>query len=498
MGEGEMNILLIYPSVRKSYRGTVYRNQPKSERYPGMGLALVAALSPPEARVAIVDDEREEIDYGRPVDLVGISLLTCAAKRGYAIAREFRKRGIPVVLGGMHVTACPAEAAREADAIVVGEAEDTWPRLLKDFEAGAMRTAYRSTNSVSLEGLPFPRRDLLDKEAYITVNNVQATRGCPFNCEFCSITALFGRGTRCRPVEEVIEEIRSLEGDIFVLNDDNLAQKKDYFKEFFRRLIPLRKRWAGNASWNIATDVEMLELMQRSGCAGVFVGFESIKPQEGVTKIVREENRLELFKEAVRKLHAHRIGVIGAFIFGFDNDDETVFRRTLAFALESRIDTAQINILVPYPGTPLHARLEGEARIFERDWNRYMSDNVCFVPEHMSRETLFDGCLWVKRRFFSYPHVAMRVARAAVRSSPKAVAVCAALNLGFKRGIKNVGRLSQTGERRDARRDARGEERREERVGERVKERVGVARPGGGAKDGVKSTKCQFSEQPGE
>jgi radical SAM superfamily enzyme YgiQ (UPF0313 family) len=467
MRGGEMNILLIYPSVRKSYQGTGYRNQPKSERYPGMGLALVAALSPPDARVTIVDDEREEIDYGRPADIVGISLLTCAAKRGYAIAREFRKREVPVVLGGMHVTACPAEAAKEADAIVVGEAEDTWPRLLKDFEAGTMKRVYRSTNSVSLAGLPFPRRDLLDKEAYITVNNVQATRGCPFNCEFCSITALFGRGTRCRPVEEVIEEIRSLEGDLFVLNDDNVAQEKEYFKEFFRRLIPLKKRWAGNASWNISCDDELLELMERSGCAGVFIGFESITPQEGVTKVVRAENRLWLFKEAVRKLHAHRIGIIGAFIFGFDNDDETVFERTLEFALESRIDTAQINILVPYPGTPLHARLEREGRIVERDWNRYMSDNVCFVPKHMSRETLFDGCLRVKRHFFSYPRVAMRIARAAVRSSPKALAVCAALNLGFKRGIKNVGRLSQA-----------------------------VERPDGVNPEGVKSTQCQFSAYP--
>lgn len=438
-----MNIQLIYPSVRRLYEGAVYWNQPKSQRYPGMGLALVAALCPPEARVSVVDDEREPIDYGRPADIVGISLLTSTAKRGYAIAREYRERGVPVVLGGMHVTACPEEAVKEADAIVVGEAEDTWPRLLRDFGAGAMQKIYRSTNSATLAGLPFPRRDLLDREGYITLNNVQATRGCPFNCEFCSITALFGHRTRCRPVEEVIEEIRSLEGDIFVLNDDNVAQEKDYFKEFFRRLIPLRKRWAGNASWNISLDDEMLDLMQRSGCAGVFVGFESIIPQGGVKKVIRTGNRIALYKEAVRKLHARGIGVIGAFIFGFDNDDESIFPGTLEFALESRIDTAQINILVPYPGTPLYGRLEGEGRIVERDWSRYITDNVCFKPMRMSREALFEGCLEVKKRFFSYPRVAVRVARAAFRSSPRALAVCAALNLGFKRGIKNVGRLSQ-------------------------------------------------------
>lgn len=223
-----MKIQLIYPSARRSRSTSFRRNQPKSQRYPGLGLTMVAALCPPDADISIVDDEREAIAYGASADLVGISLLTSNANRGYEIAREFRVLGVPVVLGGMHVTACPEEAGREADAIVVGEAEDTWPGLLRDFEAGALRKVYRSSNSSDLAGLPVPRRDLLRKEDYITVNTVQATRGCPFSCEFCSITALFGARTRCRPVEEVIEEIRGLDGDTFVLNDDNVAQETDY------------------------------------------------------------------------------------------------------------------------------------------------------------------------------------------------------------------------------------------------------------------------------
>jgi len=438
-----MDIRLIYPSVRRFGAAPGRRNQPKSQRYPGMGLTMVAALTPPDWRVSIVDDERETLSYDDRADLVGISLLTCNARRGYEIAREYRRRGVPVVLGGMHVTACPDEAEREADAIVVGEAEDTWPGLLKDFEAGALKKIYRSSNCSSLAGLPVPRRDLLKKEDYITVNTVQATRGCPFNCEFCSITALLGGKTRCRPVEEVIEEVRGLEGGTFVLNDDNVAQEHDYFKELFASLIPLRKKWVGNASWNISKDAGMMDLMERSGCVGVFVGFESIFPQERLAKVIRSENREAVYLETVRKLHAREICVIGAFIFGFDNDDASVFARTLEFALASRIDTAQINILVPYPGTPLHARLEREGRIVERDWNRYMTDNVCFKPRNMSREVLLEGCAWVSERFFSYPRIGLRVLRAWPRASFEATAEVLAVNLAFRQGIVDMPRRGE-------------------------------------------------------
>ena len=433
-----MEILLIYPSSRRARLTAFRQDQPTAQRYPGLGLTMVAALSPPDARVTIVDDEREAVPYGRRYDLVGISLLTANSGRGYDIAREFRRRGAPVVLGGMHVAACPDEAAAAADAVVIGEAEDTWPVLLRDFAAGALRQVYRSTNDASLAGLPWPRRDLLRAGDYITVNNVQATRGCPFQCEFCSISALLGRKTRCRPVEEVVEEIRGLEGRYFVLNDDNVAQERDYFKELFRRLIPLRKEWVGNASWNIAKDRELLDLMERSGCAGVFVGFESIVPQPGLMKLARGEARLAVYKETVRELHRRKICVIGAFIFGFDGDNPSVFAPTLEFALESRIDTAQINILVPYPGTPLYARFEREGRIIERDWGRYITDNVCFRPKGMSSRELLEGCAWVREKFYAYPRLGLRVARAAVRSSPKATAAVFAVNMAFRRGIRDI------------------------------------------------------------
>jgi radical SAM superfamily enzyme YgiQ (UPF0313 family) len=430
-----MIVRLIYPSARRFGGGAaIAKNQAKSHRYPGLGLTMVAALTPPGIGVSIVDDEREPDAYDRPADLVGVSVLTPNARRGYEIAQEYRRRGVPVVLGGMHVTACPDEAAREADAIVVGEAEDTWPRLLRDFEAGRLQKIYRSSNDVPLEGLPVPRRDLLRKREYITVNTVQATRGCPFDCEFCSISALMGRKTRCRPVEEVVEEVRGLDGRAFVLNDDNVAQENTYFKTLFERLVPLRKTWVGNASWNVSRDQEMMDLMARSGCTGVFVGFESLEAQPGVAKSIKSDSRTRLYREAVRRLHARGISVIGGFIFGFDSDDESIFPRTLAFAHESRIEAAQINVLVPYPGTPLRERLEREGRIVERDWNKHLTNHVCFEPRKLTREALFTNYLRVREAFSAYPRIAARFLRAVPYSRPRALAVNLAVNLAFRRG----------------------------------------------------------------
>lgn len=433
-----MTILLIYPSSRRMAQGTFPRNQARAQRYPGMGLAMVAALTPPGTHVTIVDDEREPIPFDSRPDLVGISILTPNAKRGYMIAREFRERGVPVVLGGMHVMACPEEAQKEADATVIGEAEDTWPRLLRDFEAGAMQATYRSSNDNDLAGLPVPRRDLFSKGGYITVNTVQATRGCPFDCEFCSITSLLGRRTRCRPVEEVLEEIRGLDGRIFVLNDDNVSQERDYFKALFEGMIPLKKIWAGNASWNIAKDEEMMNLIARSGCAGVFVGFDSIVPQEGLKKVTRAENRLTLYKEAVQEFHKRGMPVIGAFIFGFDNDDSSIFRKTLDFAIGSGIDAAQINILCPYPGTPLYERLAREGRIVETDWNEYRTGHVCFEPKHLSRDELFRGYVGVRKAFNARRRVAGRVLRTAFLSSPKVVVTGLAVNMAFRKGTVDL------------------------------------------------------------
>jgi len=248
------------------------------------------------------------------------------------------------------------------------------------------------------------------------------------------MTALLGRGTRFRPVEEVAAEVAGLDGRTFVLNADNVAQRNDYFKSLFERLIPLRKTWVGNASWNVSKDPEMMDLMARSGCTGVFVGFESLDLPANVAKAARSGSRAALYREAVRRLHSRGISVIGGFMFGFDGDDASVFDRTLAFAVDSRVDAAQINILVPYPGTPLRARLAAEGRIVEKDWSLYLTNHVCFEPRRMSREELFEGYLRVRERFSAWPRIAGRVARAWAYTRTRVLAVNLAVNVAFRRG----------------------------------------------------------------
>lgn len=405
---------------------------------------MVAALSPPWVDIALLDDDVEKVDDDKQADLVGLSLLTSNAKRGYEIAKRFREKGVAVVLGGMHVTACPEEASQHADAVVIGEAEDTWPGVIRDYASGRLQKIYRSTNSSDLANLPFPRRDLLKIEHYATTNAIQASRGCPFNCEFCSITAIFGNKIRYRPIEEVVEEIQSLPGRNFVLSDDNLAQNFDYYKELFRRIIPLRKKWGGNASWNIAKDNELLKLMQKSGCRGILIGFESLSPQAGVKKIIPSKNLVSLYGEAVKRLHDNKIAALGAFIFGFDHDTEEVFAQTLNFALSSRLDGAQLNILVPYPGTPLFKRLEAEGRITERDWSNYMSYNLCFHLKNMSRQVFLEKFLWMKKKYYSFPQIARRVLRAgARRATVEEMGLLLAINLGSRKGIRRYSPASR-------------------------------------------------------
>ena len=430
-----MNITLVYPSQRKSNPGLKWWKQPRSHRYPGLGLLTVAALCPSYARIKLVDDDYEEINAKEDTDLVGISVLTINALRAYEISRIFRENNKTVVFGGMHVTACPEEAGKHADAIVIGEAEDTWPVLLQDFEEGKLKKVYRSSNSSDLINMPQPRRDLLDKKKYITVNTVQATRGCPFNCEFCSITSLFGHRTRFRPVEEVIEEIKSLEGKIFLLNDDNIAQMGGYYKKLFHRLIPLKKKWAGNASWNIAKDEETLKLLEKSGCRGLFIGFESLESQPGVKKIAASADNALLYKKTVQKLHERQIKVIGAFIFGFDHEDESVFDRTLEFILDSQIDAAQLNVLTPFPGTLLYQRLKKEGRITESSWNNYMTSHLCFQLKYMSEKTFMEKFTRIKRKFHSYPNIGVRILRAAKTSTPFELGILLGINLGNRKSI---------------------------------------------------------------
>jgi len=371
-------------------------------------LTALAALTPPEIEVKITDENVDPIDFEEDVDLVGVTGMVMHAPRAYQIAHRFRQRGIPVVMGGPHASSLPLEAKEHVDAVVIGEAESIWEGLIEDYKKGCLKPFYRNDNFCSMERLPFPRLDLLRKDAYMTVNCVQTTRGCPHQCDFCHVTHFFGKTYRCRPVKEVIEEVERLDGEFVVFIDDNITGNRHYARELFTQLKPLKKKWASQASMTLTRDPELLKLAAESGCVSLFMGIESLST-ENLKEMNKTFNRVSQFDEAMKALHDHDIMVLAGFIFGLDHDDEGVFERTLRFCERNRIELPTFFILTPLPGTALFQRMESEGRLLHKDWGQYNGATVVFKPRLMTEETLQRGFNWACKEGYSWNSILKRV-----------------------------------------------------------------------------------------
>ena len=310
-------------------------------------------------------------------------------------------------MGGIHPTVLPDEALEHADAVVVGEAEDIWPRLVSDAALGQMQRLYRAGRMTNLKGLPKPRRDLLTGTKYQGYTRipigVETSRGCPHDCEFCSIGRTLGHHYRVRPVEEVIAEIESIDSPHLFFVDDALGLNRNVAKRLFTQMIPLRRRWLAQGTVSLAEDVELLRLMRRSGCLGLLIGFESVQKgtQNGMNKI---RNLGIDFYEAMRRFHGEGFGVLGSFVFGFDYENKDVFEQTLEFIMRCRMDVLQLRILTPYPGTRLYERLLSEGRLFVRDWwlRGYPPDTLLFQPKGMTADELMSGFARLNRQAYSF------------------------------------------------------------------------------------------------
>jgi radical SAM superfamily enzyme YgiQ (UPF0313 family) len=369
---------------------------------------MVAALTPPEVEVSLTDENVTAIDFQKEIDLVGITALTVTAPRAYEIADNFRARGVKVILGGIHPSILPEEASQHADAVVIGEAEGIWPNLIKDFKSNELKGVYRQVKQPSLVNLPIPRRDLFAKGAYHVTNTISTTRGCPYSCSFCTVTSFFGRTYRCRPVEEVLKEIETLNHrKIIVFVDDNIVGKPKFAKELFRALAPYKIKWVAQASVTIARDDELLKLAAASGCIDLFIGFESLSPAN-LAAVGKRINVVDEYESVIRKIHSYGIAVHGFFIFGLDEDDEDVFKRTVRFAQKMRLESAQFDLLTPYPGTAICESLDKAGRIITKDWSQY-GYNLIFEPKLMSREVLQQWRDWAWLEFYSLPSIWRRV-----------------------------------------------------------------------------------------
>ena len=432
-----MNILLVFPRLehgmhtdRGSWTSILFG-------YPILTLPHIAALTPKGHSVKIVNENYEHIDFDEDVNLVGITTYTMTAPRVYQIADEFRKRGKKVLIGGYHPTALPNEAKQHADSVVLSEAELTWEKVINDMEKGKLKPFYGPNPGFDMSDIPPIRRDLISYNPF--VGAVQSTRGCPNSCEFCAIGSFCHHEVKQRPIKNVVEEIKQMPNKLFFLHDPHLTVNRRYARELFRELIRNRihKSWVANGTTNILAkvDEEFLDLARKSGCVEWFVGFESVE-QSALNGIKKSHNKVNDFKKIIKRLHDHEMAVQGGIIFGFDEDTPDTFDTTLEKIYEWEMDVLEVNILTPYPGTPLYDRLEKEGRIVTKDWSRYNQVDVVFEPKNMAMKELYEGTRKVSREFYNIHNTIKRFVKTMTLTKKLSGIVPAGTNFLFRKYYK--------------------------------------------------------------
>lgn len=384
--------------------------------YPLISFPVLAAYTPEEHHIEIIDEIFEPINFDEPVDLVGITAMTYMAPRAYEIADAFRQRGVPVVVGGIHVSSMREEAKQHADAVVIGEAELLWEQVLEDAANNSLKPFYRAQSPFDVSRYRRPRYELLETYfqpgkqyhpyGYNSLNVIEMSRGCPFDCDFCTVTNYFGSNYRSRPVEDVVRDMRYLKlhfkDRFFNINDDNLLGNRPHFVELLKRLCKINIQWAGQVSSNVAKDDEVMKLMAESGCQTLFVGLESIC-EESLKSINKKMNRVKEYDRFMEQCQKFNIRVVVSIIFGLDGDREDSFKNTVDFVNRYKgLLTPSYTILTPFPGSRLYERLKAENRIIDFDWRHYDLGHVVIQPKNMSPKVLKEGLLWAMSQFEPY------------------------------------------------------------------------------------------------
>jgi len=384
-----------------------------------LGLLILGGLTPPEWDITVIDENLGVPDYTampRP-DLVGITAFTSQANRAYNVAAEFRARGVPVVMGGIHATMCLAEASERVDAVVTGEAESIWAQVLEDARQGALNRVYAGTR-LEMDKVPLARHDLLPTG--YRFGSIQTSRGCPLDCSFCCVPAFNGKRFRRRPVEDVLQEFKLIREKCVLVVDDNLVGTRkahiDHAKDLFRAMIQasIRKKWFAQVTINMADDEELLRLAARAGCIGLFIGFESPSVQ-GLAEVCKKFNshRGRDFKASVRRIQRHGILVVGSFIMGLDVDEQGIGREIADTAIRYGLDVLNVLFLTPLPGTRLWEKMESQGRIaantFPEDWQYYTLSLPVARYRHLSWADMLREMEACYRAFYSYPRILRRV-----------------------------------------------------------------------------------------
>jgi radical SAM superfamily enzyme YgiQ (UPF0313 family) len=408
-------LLLIEPAGKLQYQASGFHYFEKISnrdyfRKPTLALGVLAALTPPDWEIEILQEPEDRIDYDARADLVGITAVTHTVKRGYEIAGEFRKRGVMVIMGGIHPTVLYSEALQHCDSVCIGEAEPVWNDVIRDATTGLLKRIYKSKTLFDLEGYTSPRRDLMPKYKSSVFNTgifIEASRGCPYNCDFCSVSIMHGRKIRYRPIDNLIEDIEAAGSKKFFFVDNNIVANPQRARALFRALIPLKIKWTGQATISIAKDPELLQLAVDSGCTGLLIGIESLT-EEGLSKYSKNPDSFSDLERALKTLKDHGIRVLAHMVFGNDFETPETMSESMRRLLTLDVASASIGIMIPYPGTKVALNLENEKRILTKDWNYYDIHGLVFQPANFTRQEFLKEVETLRRRYFSFRAILSR------------------------------------------------------------------------------------------
>lgn len=400
-----MKIKLIQPAMIQRPMDTKL----KTRMAPSLALLTLANLTPKEHEVIIENENVESINFDEKVDLVAITVTVDVMNRAIEIAKEFRKRSVKVVAGGIHITADPKGAYGYFDAICVGMAERIWQRILFDAQNDSLKEIYNDMLSISGQEIVSPDYDIIDNSKYLYTNIISTSRGCPFECDFCyNSSQSVHKAYINRPIEDVIREIKTLRTRHIMFIDDNFIGNPSWTKKFLAQIKPLGLKYNAAVTSNIVDMPDILDDLKESGCQSLFIGFESIN-DKAIDSVNKVQNSVGKYERLVEELHKRGIMINASFVFGLDEDDSSVFEKTLDWIVKNKIETVTSHILTPYPGTRLYENLHKQGRITDFDLSKYNTANVVYRPKNMTQEELYDGYLWIYKEVYSFKNIIKRL-----------------------------------------------------------------------------------------